>query len=401
MLFRILTVTYLILLSFSVVAEEFEASVKLGLESRYFFESGQSSSQLSSSQTSLAVEPELYWGWNEGNDSVTFKPFFRIDSEDDERTHGDVREFSYIHVRDDWELRAGIRKEFWGVTEFQHLVDIINQTDNADNINGEEKLGQLMLNLSLVEHWGIVDLYVLPGFRERTFPGEDGRLRAPLTVDSNKVGYESNKEEDHVDLAIRWTHTFGYMDIGAHWFRGTNREPQLIPTQVGETLQLRQYYNQIAQFGVDVQANVGDWLLKLESIHRESQTEAFDALQAGFEYTYFGVFDTNLNVGLLAEYSWDSRGEESVTVPGTIFQNDMFLGCRIAFNDVHSSSVLVGVSTDLDHDSSAVLVEASRRLGESFTVNVDLRLFQSTAPADPLFSLRSDDFVNLNLNWYF
>ena len=79
-------------------------------------------------------------------------------------------------------MRVGIRKEFWGVTEFQHLVDVINQTDGVEDFDGEDKLGQQMVNLSLVNDWGIVDLFLLPGFRERTYAGEEGRLRGPLVV---------------------------------------------------------------------------------------------------------------------------------------------------------------------------------------------------------------------------
>ena len=61
-------------------------------------------------------------------DSFTFQPFIRIDQQDEERSHFDIRELAWLHVGNDWELRTGIRKVFWGVNESQHLVDIINQT---------------------------------------------------------------------------------------------------------------------------------------------------------------------------------------------------------------------------------------------------------------------------------
>ena len=72
---------------------------------------------------------------------------------------------------DDWDLHLGVKQIFWGVTEFNHLVDIINQTDLVENIDGEDKLGQPMAHLSLVRDWGILDFHLLTGFRERTFPG--------------------------------------------------------------------------------------------------------------------------------------------------------------------------------------------------------------------------------------
>jgi hypothetical protein len=134
-----------------------------------FTENPQFSSQYNS-YLSIAAEPEYIHEWNKGNDIFTFTPYAMGDNHDYRRTHTDIREFSWIHATQDWELTTGISKVFWGVTESVHLVDIINQTDLVINEDGEDKLGQPMVNLSLIRDWGVVDLFVLPGFRERTFP---------------------------------------------------------------------------------------------------------------------------------------------------------------------------------------------------------------------------------------
>jgi len=102
----------------------------------------------------------------------------------------------------------------------------------------------------------------LPGFRERTFSGKESRLRGQLVVDKHTVSYESAAKDKHVDLAVRWSHSLGNFDIGSfdigsYWFHGTNRAPLLVPTQVGETVVLRQFYNQMDQFGLDFQATLG------------------------------------------------------------------------------------------------------------------------------------------------
>mgnify|MGYP000358964490 CR=1 FL=1 len=391
----------LLLLSFGATAAEFESSGQIGIEARYFFETGQYAEQFDHAQTSLFVEPELYWAWNEGDNSLTFKPFYRLDSQDSERTHGDIRELSYVHARDDWEVRAGIRKEFWGVTEFQHLVDVINQTDGLEDIDGEDKLGQQMLNLSLVKDWGIVDLYLMPGFREQTFSGRDSRLRGPLVVDKHHVSYESAAKDKHVDLALRWSHSVGNFDLGSYWFHGTNRDPILTLTQEGDTSVLRQYYNQMDQLGFDLQATLEGWLWKVESIYRTTKDEDFLATQAGFEYTFTGVFESIADIGLLVEHGWDSRGESDQNSSGAQNQNDLFLGSRIAFNDIQDSEVLMGFSSDLDHNAFNLIVEASRRFGDSFKASLDIRLFQSTDPAEQVFLLKNDDHLQFSLRWYY
>ena len=52
-----------------------------------------------------------------------------------------------------------MRREFWGVTETAHRVDILNQTDQVESFDGEDKLGQPMVNFSWSKDWGTLDLY--------------------------------------------------------------------------------------------------------------------------------------------------------------------------------------------------------------------------------------------------
>jgi hypothetical protein len=384
---------------------EFEASGNIAVEQRYFFQEALDPQQLSHSQTSISIEPELYWQWNDGNDSVIFTPFYRVDSHDAQRTHGDIRELAYVHASDDWELRVGIRKEFWGVTEFQHLTDVINQTDGVEDFDGEDKLGQQMINLSLVNHWGIVDVFLLPGFRERTYAGEEGRLRGPLVVDEDNVNYESSAGQQHLDVALRWAHSVGDFDLGASWFHGTNREAYLSPSSLEPTsnqaVELQQYYAQMDQLGVDVQATLGDWLWKFEGIHRSTSLEDFWASQAGFEYSFVGVFESNIDLGLLMEHSWDSRGEVELGAQGSLLQNDLFVGARLAFNDMQSSELLMGFGSDLDHNAFSFIIEANRRFGDNFIATIDVRLLQSNDENDLLYTLSNDDHAQLSLAWYF
>ncbi|TDJ62611.1 MAG: hypothetical protein E2O42_00450, partial [Nitrospina sp.] len=175
-------------------------------------------------------------------------------------------------LHEDFELRLGVRKEFWAVTEVLHLVDNINQIDLVENFDGEQKLGQPMANLSIPRDWGTVDLFVLPFFRERTFPGQKGRLRFGLVVDTDQAQYESAAEEWHTDWAARYSHTFGDWDVGIYYFIGTSRDPSFIPETDGAgNPVILPVYQQIQQTGLDVSYVVGDWLWKLEALYRKGQ----------------------------------------------------------------------------------------------------------------------------------
>jgi hypothetical protein len=350
------------------------------------------------SYLSLAAEVEYYREWNNGRDSLTFTPFVRFDQHDGERGHADIRELAWVHVARDWELRAGIRKVFWGVTESQHLVDIINQTDLVENPDQEDKLGQPMVNLALIRDWGTLDLFILPGFRERTFPGAEGRLRTPLVVDADRARYESPAKDRRIDVAVRWSRTLGDWDVGLYHFSGTSREPRLLPgvDQRGAPV-LTPYYDVIEQTGLDVQATKGAWLWKLEAIHRRGQGEPFSALVGGFEYTFYGVFDSARDVGWLLEYHYDDRGD-AATSP---FQNDLMSGLRLALNDPQSSELLAGAILDLDRGGVFYVVEASRRLGQHWKLGLEGRAFAGLHQDDPSFSLRRDDYLQLELAYYF
>lgn len=380
----------------SVQANEFEARGNIEVQGRFFYEDPLSPLQ-HDSQLSLAAAPEFFWSWNDNQDSFEFVPSARVDQYDEERTHMDIREMSWVHVGDDWETRIGIRRDFWGVTEFQHLVDIINQSDSVEDVDNEDKLGQPMINLSLVNDWGIMDFYILPYFRERTFAGSEGRPGIPL-VSNDRALYESSDEEEHVDWAVRWTHSIDDLDIGLSWFEGTSRNPgSFVPVVDNGGLELVPFYHQISQLGIELQANLESSLLKLEVIHNDNNQEDFWALQGGIEYSQYGIFDSNADLGWLVEYAWDERGKDS----GTNFQNDIFFGSRLALNDVQSTEVLFGLSYDLDFKSTSVLLEASRRFGDNVKMSLDARFFESDEIEDSLWLVRRDDHIQLTVQYYY
>lgn len=386
------------LLAAAASAYEFDLSGSVGLETRAFTQSPRFASQADAS-VSVSFKPELYTTWGDGQQSLLFVPFVRLDQNDSRRTHGDVRELSYIYAADAFEFRAGIRKVFWGVAESNHLVDVINQTDLVENIDTEDKLGQPMLNLALIRDWGTVDFFVLPGFRERTFPGRKGRFQGPLRIDTSAVEYESAAAEKHVDYALRYSSFFGPVDLGLYHFWGTSRDPRFVfeRTSSGEPV-LAPVYDLIHQTGLDLQATLGNWLLKLEALRRQGQGDTYVAAVGGFEYTFVGVFGSAVDVGALAEYHYDERGRVALSP----FDDDLFVGTRIAANDAADSQLLGGIVGDIHGRGYFVNVEASRRLGEYWKVELEMRLILDTSPrAFALDAFNRDDYVQLELLRYF
>ncbi len=356
------------------------------------------------SQGSLSLQPEWSWVSEDAADTLIFTPFLRLDQADDRRTHGDVRELLWIHAADSWELRTGIGKVFWGVAESNHLVDIINQTDLIENPDTEDKLGQPMVNLALIREWGTLDIFVLPGFRDRTFPGTSGRLRTLPRVDTSSSTYESAAEETHVDLAVRYAHILGNLEYGLHHFHGTSREPEFRLQPNGAAtgpLVLAPHYAIIDQSGLDALYAWGNLSLKLEAFYRSGQQEDFAAAVGGFEYTSIGPLMEAAalpwDLGLLAEYHTDGRGQN---MPGP-FNHDLFIGTRLSANDAADTRILAGLVCDLSGEGNFLNIEASRRLAERWTLETELRVFWGTGETDPLRFVERDDYFQLSLNRYF
>ncbi len=377
----------------------------LGLQTRTFAEEGVFGQDRF--EGSISLEFEYFHGWDDDRQSVTATPFVRLDSADSERTHGDLRELFYSRVGDNWDLHVGARRVFWGVTEFQHRVDIINQTDLVENIDMEDKLGQPMAQLTLVRDWGILDVYALLGHRERTFPGTDGRVRLPWRILDDDATYASGAEETRVDGAIRWSHHMGPFEVGLHHFSGTSREPLLVPELVGGEVVLRPHYPVIDQTGIDAQAFYGDWVFKLEGYTRSGFGDRHVAFNVGFERTLVGVFGTRADFGIVGEYLYDERDEEAVD---TLFEHDIALGGRLHLNDFADTQALLGVIFDTEYDEYFVSLEASRRLTDTWQLALEGRVFaggkelRTTTPFGTLVQpeyksawLQADDYLQLEL----
>ena len=378
---------------YSSTVNAVELSGKLSLQSSTFLNDPLDSNQ-HNQNNSFAAEPELYQDWDSGQQMLNVAAFYRYDQYDEERTHGDIRELSWTGVYDDFEITAGISKVFWGVTETQHLVDIINQADQVEGIDGEDKLGQPMIRFSTERDWGILDLFILPGFRERSFAGIEGRPRPGLIIDTDATTYESDKEDKHIDYALRWLGYFDEVELGLSYFTGTGRDPESFNLN-GTTLS--PHYVLIDQIGLDLQAMIEDWTWKLELISRKSTADKYIAATAGFEYTLYGIFETDTDVGIVIEHLYDDRNELA-TSP---FQNDITTALRFALNDTQSTEILLGVINDLDEAIMSSFIEASRRLGDEFKLTIEARTFNKTVAGKPLHDFRQDDFIQVDLGWYF
>ena len=378
-------------------ADPVEISGYVGVELNYFPNSGLYPGQLMDTQSSLVFAPELRWVSNDGDTRVNISAFGRLDANDDERSHIDLREAFVQRDFASFDALAGINKVFWGVTESRHLVDIINQADQLEYTDANARLGQPMVSVSTDQDWGSLTAYVMTGFREIQYPGDQGRLRFGLPVDTDATTWGDSSENLAADYALRYYNTFGAFDLGLSAFYGTSREPILTPNLGGTALD--PYYGRIWQTGIDVQYTGDGILLKLEAIARVSEDfETFAAAVAGFEYTVYQIANSDGDLGIIGEYLFDDRGAGA---PATIYQNDAFAGLRWAANDTQDTSLLVGAVFDLDDGSAVVRAEFERRLEIGASLKIQAQTFTNLDPANPFYGFRRDKYLSIGLEKHF
>jgi hypothetical protein len=347
-------------------------------------------------QGTVISTTEFRWRNEEGSQRASLIPYLRWDATDSERSLVNMHEAYWAFEGRSYEVLVGSNTMFWGVTESVHLVDIINQTDYAGDIDGEDKLGEPMVSLALQRDWGEISALVMPYFSERTFPGVDGRFRPQLPIDADRALYESSSAESHVDFALRYSHYIGDVDIGLYAFSGTSREPRFVPSEDGQAL--LPVYDLIDQVGLDLQYTREAWLWKLEAIARNGYASSFAAAVGGFEYTFYQVRESSADIGLLLEYQYDGRDEFE---PITIADNDVFVGTRLALNDVQDTALLAGVSYDVQTGETFVNIEAERRFGDDWFAELRVRAFSGAEPGDTSYWLQKDDYVQLSIARYF
>ena len=366
-------------------------------------QSGGSGTQ-GNNEPSVVIQPTYFNEWANKTNSFTFKPFFRWDNMDDKRTHADIREMVWMskHGTDakPWDLRIGIDKVFWGAAESQHLVDVINQTDEVENINREAKLGQPMVRATISGKLGTLDAFVLPWFRERTYSGQDGRLRPLVSLATLPVTYQSGAKDSHVDYALRWSKSFSGIDLGISQFVGTNRDPRVATSAIYVTAAnpagLYLSYDQMAQTSVDMTAVRGNWVYKLEALHRDTNYDHYWAGVTGVEYAFNGVFHTPYDVNTFLEYNYDSRGQGQA-----VYQSDVFVGALLNLNDDKSTQLKLGVLVDTNDSTRSTRVQFSRRLNDNWSARLEGQWFNSVDSGNPLNAYREDSYLQATLARYF
>lgn len=412
-----------------------DLTVNLELDETYYFEDGLYGDRGFRGSVGFGADYE-HWFLS---DKLQFslQAFGRSDQYDGDRSNLDARVFKLQYVSDSWSLSAGYDEVFWGVMESKNIVNVINQINYKESINGDIKLGQPMVRFSLDKGFGEFELFALFGHRKILYGDQDGRLNLAFLVDDdafyrvsgasdNVMGGgtdESSRSLKHIDTAIRWAYQINDLELAVSVFNGTNRVPFFDVVSEGEPfspefdVKFVAIYDQVSQFGLELQYIVDEWLIKSEIVRQNNTVDDYTAISFGLENTLVGVFDSNADLSLFAEYLYDDRGDTAL--PG-VFTHDILLAGKLYFNDQSSTSLQASAIFDhLNHESSLTF-KLNRRLsdlvsfelearsfsmGSGYSTDKTMRLIEfSTSNNESINNhefLTSEDYVKAKFNFYF
>ncbi len=356
------------------------------------FTNGDGKHHQSKNNYSLFTKSNFISYLDERDAKITISAIARYDEKDSERRYIDFQKLKYEQYFENYTFKIGNEIIFWGVNESFNIIDIINQSNLAEDMTGTKKLGQPLLSLAYDNNYGTIDLYLMPYFIERKFPSKNGRPRLALEVDQNSITYESSSKEQKLDFALRYSMVYDDYDIGIAHFHGNNRAPQLNINP--STLKFNPHYTTLSQTSLDIQATKGAWLYKLEALSAKDGNERHLGVAGGFEYTFYGIRDSQSDLGLVIEYSFDDRNSYP-------FNNDSVAALRWTKNDINSTSLLAGMFIDMRGNSNRFIAEYEQRINNNVKLFIDATFNGSIDSQDFTYAFEEDSVFSIKLARYF
>ncbi|NOX92724.1 MAG: hypothetical protein GXP18_09840 [Gammaproteobacteria bacterium] len=326
---------------------------------------------------------------------INISVFGRYHPEANEPWRGDVRELKWSHYASPFEISGGVLMERWGVLEAFSPVDILNPRDRVEDFQGDIKQGIPGGKLSWLLGDGGIDIWFLPYSREERLAEGKDRFRTSAFAFSDA---EFEKGQYTLSSAIRISQMLESVELAISYYNGHVRSPYFTPVLdgAGNAISLQPNYAWAEQTGLELLWVRGQLLAKLESIYRSSDEGDFLGLGIGLEREFPRIISTRGSLTLYGEYYYDER-ESDRSFPLTPFQNDIFLGFRLAQNNLSSTVYEVRLTYDLDYESTFWDLRVKTRIKRQWLIEASLYKFSHVDNDPALRSFASDSRFAVNI----
>ncbi len=386
---------FLILVTHSAIGAAFKS--EFSYEPYFFLEENTSSSNEAKNQFINTIKGKFDYNQNYHDFDFNVEFFYRYDSSK-QFDHGDLSEFNTLYTADNFDFLIGSTIEFWGVVESRNIVDIVNQIDFLEDVNGKQKLGQPLTRLNYYLENGTLSSYLFFGFRDREFTSQTERFGAQPEIRGSSAQYEAGNY-GVTGSAIRLQQNLSLGDFSFHLYSGLDRNPSLVPViDFDNTVFISPIYEKIEQAGIEAYMPIGNVALKYEGVFRSRNNEDHSAHVMGFEQSIFNVFKKPLDMTYFVEYLYDDRSQSA---PLTIYQNDLFLGLRLSYTQNTPLTIKFGLLKDMEFDESFVSTDIEKNITDNSTFIINGRFFIDVNNASPLTIVENDSYIKFAYKRFF
>jgi hypothetical protein len=378
---------------------DIESKGELGTESRIFWpdedERTDAGNVAMAGRLQLDAELENY--------SARARVFSRLDPYDRTRTRV-VPEELYVQAEaEPFRLRVGFQMLNWTATEAFHPADIINSRILDGSFENPEKIGEPIASLRFEIPNGNVELLAMPVFTAPVLPSAQsplnlgGEVPAPFEFNRGALIIDRHGKLTAERLQPQWgvqvQQTWGDADISVHMVQQIDRSQPLVQLD-NINLEFRPVFQAVTQAGLTYQHVVDSTLLKLEGAYRvfdrpDSRVTRFGPVPARNHVLVAAGLEHATTLGEGSDTSFLIEGQVLVPTQDDypeplepLFQHDVLIGMRHAFNDEQSTSVLATVIVDVEHPDQIVAgASLNRRLGEEWGATLGAR-FMHIPPED-------------------
>lgn len=396
---------------------------EVSMESRVFSNDHDSSSQ----DGGLGLFTRIEASYRQDGWRLRLRGFSRLDHEDEGRDLSALEEAWLGFKKKGWEVGLGFQMLNWTATEAFHPADLINSRNLDSNIENADKLGELMFSLRRRLGQGGLSFYFMPRLQEPVLPSSRSRLgflpagtsyTAPIwLVDAGDAANDHWADQ----WGLRFTQTLGDADLSFFYVDHLDRSQPLIVLNQSELgLLVTPAYFRVRNSGLTYLHVLGGLIFKLEAAHKDFIDHDGSVLTSNLVPGPLKHSDhTQLAFGLEFGLSHRRGSETTLLLEGqsfegvsageraslSIFQRDILLGFRHAFNDTMSREFLFTSIWDVERNHE-LLVNFSykQRISDTWSLQTGARWIDAPAKDSLPQGLEFLDESNqlfLNISRYF
>lgn len=364
---------------------------ELGAEGRVFYPDDESKTDAGNVAAvgRLQVDAEL------GDASARSRTFLRLDPYDSVRTQIVPEELWLQGELSVVRLRVGYQMLNWSATEAFHPADVINSRILDGSLENPEKLGEPIAALRVDIPHGNVEVFAMPVFTAPVLPSSRSRMTlAPpgialgdaLILD--RTGHVDDDQRFQPQWAARIEQTWGDADLSVHVLQQIDRSMPLVVLDP-VAFAPRPMFQAVTQAGATYTHVIDQTIVKVEGAYRHFAQPSGDATALGPVPQRDHVLAA---LGLEQGVSQDNGQETALLLEGQafipthdsfpklqypLFEHDVLVGVRHAWNDEASRTLLLTVIVDV-HDPERLVASASynQRLGEEWSGTLGVRLLR-------------------------